>query len=453
MKAEVFTFALAMVLSATIATGVLPRWTPLNPDDDLARVIRAYDLRPLPTKVLVTSPKYLLGQALFFDPVLSGARDVSCATCHLPSHGTSDGLAQSIGTGGVGNGAERLLERGALLRRNSLDLWNRDNNAVVSLFWDGRVEAQGPDGSAFRSPLGSELPEGIENTLAAQSLFPLIEHGEMLGTTAVHADEGLPGPHGGMPNELAEAMETAGSVAVYQALFDRLMALDAELPDEWQLRYRDVFLAAYPETDLEDLTAAHLANAIAHFEELAFATRDTPWDRYLAGEAGALTYDQKRGALLFYGKGQCGACHSGQMLSDFEFHSVGVPSVEGQPSDFGRYEVTGLEGDRYLFRTPPLRNVTLTAPYFHNGTAATLEIVVLQHLDPLGAANGYKESGEHRMSGAEIDAISPLLENGMTLQPEETAQIISFLEALSSPEGTVPNIVPDAVPSGLSVEQ
>jgi len=139
-----------VLLAAIIATAALLLHKGTSGSDQdldwlLAKVIREYNLRPLQTRRFEADPKYVLGQALFFDPVLSGTRDVSCATCHQLRYGTGDGLRRSIGVLGVGIGPARRLTRGSSVHpRNALDLWNRDNNAVKALFWDGRVEVLDP---------------------------------------------------------------------------------------------------------------------------------------------------------------------------------------------------------------------------------------------------------------------------------------------------------------------
>ena len=116
-------------------------------DVKLERTIDHYNLRPLAVRQFEDDPKYILGQALFFDNVLSGNRDTSCATCHLWNRGSSDALPVSIGTNGKGLGENRIITNGFEIEhpRNSLDLWNRDNNSVKALFWDGRVEMMDPE--------------------------------------------------------------------------------------------------------------------------------------------------------------------------------------------------------------------------------------------------------------------------------------------------------------------
>lgn len=107
-------------------------------DARLQQIVAIYNLRPLEIREYSADPEMRLGQALFFDPIISGDRDVSCSSCHLLSYGLTDGLPRSIGVGGVGFGPGRHLLHGLSIHpRRSLDLWNRDNNAVSSFFWTG----------------------------------------------------------------------------------------------------------------------------------------------------------------------------------------------------------------------------------------------------------------------------------------------------------------------------
>lgn len=431
-------------------------------DHFLAHVVRAYDLKPLPTKPFETTAKYKLGQMLFFDPILSGNRDISCGTCHLLDRGTSDGLDFSIGTGGSGLGERRTLPDGRPQQpRNALDLSNRDNNWVKAMFWDGRVEALDPIKKTFRSPLGDELPSGLENTMAVQALFPLAQEDEMLGLPGDRSPSSLPGPHADQENEIARATaHLHGATKIQQALdlvMTRLLGDEDQSFQPWQRDYRKLFHDAYPQLSAQAYSIVEVANALAHFEEIAFATRATPWDRYLAGDPSGIAPAAKRGAFLFFGKGRCAVCHSGPLFSDFRYHSIGVkshgPGYDGDGEDLGRYRVTGFDADRYKFRTPPLRNVTRTAPYFHNGSATTLEEAIRQHLDPLYYADKYDETGAHAMTLAQIDSVSPILTLKTALHPEDVAAIIEFLSALEDEGPTnVGEIVPISVPSGLPVQ-
>lgn len=133
--------------------------------------------------------------------------------------------------------------------------------------------------------------------------------------------------------------------------------------------YMAPFRNAFPDSD-EPLSADHLAAAIASFER-TLNTPNAPLDRYLMGDDEALTDEQQAGMMAFVDQG-CIACHRGPNFSDSGFHPIQVPGSD----DPGRFAVTSDQADRQAFRTASLRNVALTYPYFHDGSAATLEEAV-----------------------------------------------------------------------------
>lgn len=121
----------------------------------------------------------------------------------------------------------------------------------------------------------------------------------------------------------------------------------------------------------DPVTASNMAKAIAAFER-TLITPNSPYDRYLSGDKDALDASAQRGFDLFQKKG-CIACHNGPALTDSGFHIIHVPGSV----DLGRYNVTKEDSDKYSFRTPTLRNVELTAPYFNNGSVNTLDAAVV----------------------------------------------------------------------------
>jgi cytochrome c peroxidase len=421
-------------------------------DRDLARAVREFNIRPLEVRRFEADPKFKLGQALFFDPILSGPRNVSCATCHLMAYGTSDGLAHSIGVGGDGLGPIRRMARKTDEHiRNALDLWNRDNNAVRSLFWDGRVEIVDPEGRVFRSPLGRDLPKGLDNALAVQALFPLVTPDEMLGYPNDRSAADLPAGHAGLANELGRSLQSGSDGSHIQDAHNRIMRrlLGTENKAAWQKAYVSLFREAYPRRT--EFSIVDLANAIAHFEEMAFATRDSLWERHLLGDTSALSVEGRRGAVIFYGKGRCVVCHRGSLFSDFSYHSIGVFGTwpTDRAEDLGRWNATRVDKDRYKFRTPPLRNVTKTAPYFHDGSERTLKGAIERHLDPLSRSNRYKPDGSFAMTVKQIDAISPILLPRIEVSDREVNDIIAFLTSLEYEPTDLDAIIPRSVPSGL----
>ena len=133
--------------------------------------------------------------------------------------------------------------------------------------------------------------------------------------------------------------------------------------------YREHFATAFPD-DEEPIIAENIAFAIASFER-TLNTPNSPFDRYLRGDDGAMTAQQIEGMKLFVDSG-CVACHNGPVLSDGNFHRFELPGSK----DEGRFIVTGDEADMYAFRTPTLRNVAVTYPYFNNGSVSNLRDAV-----------------------------------------------------------------------------
>lgn len=379
-----------------------------------------------------------LGQALAFDKILSGNRDVSCMTCHLPQFAGTDGRSLSIGVGGSGLGPERVHPQGIFIPRNAPAVFNLQ--AVGPMFWDGRVELDGS--GRVHSPAGGALTPAMAATfefgaLSAQGMFPVLSRAEMRGS-------------GG--NELA-AIPDDDPAAVWRGLMARLGAIPA---------YRRLFEAAYPGTRFEEMTFAHASNAIAGFLTTAFASSDSPWDRFLAGSNGALGTIELQGAQAFLGA-RCSLCHNGPAFTDNRFHNVAVAQVGpgvAEGDDIGRMMVTGDPADRYAFRTTPLRNVALTGPYGHDGAYLTLRDFVahysasdekLRHFDPRGLEPALQGTLRHNADA--ILATRDTLLDGVVFTEETIDQVTAFLEALTDPAARhLQRVVPGRVPSGLPVD-
>ncbi len=440
--------------------------------------------------------KVELGRLLFFDKILSGNRNISCATCHHPAHASADGVALGIGEGGAGLGPERHVPEGAAVLgrvpRNAPSLRFLGAREFTTLFHDGRVEAapDGPWPSGFWTPAREQLPEGLDNVLAAQAMFPVLSDLEMAG--------------GRGENPVADAAALrrfAGEGGAWDLLADRLREIPA---------YVALFEAAFPEIDgPTGITFVHAANAIAAFEAAAFRSDDSPFDRYLrSGEPDHLSPAAQRGMALFYGPAGCAACHAGKFQTDHQFHAIAMPQIgpgkgdgtddsyfraTGYPArleDFGRAPISGDPADRYRFRTPSLRDVALTGPWGHAGAFETLEAVVRHHLDPPASLEAYRLAEGHlpeiaaveqamaegaayghepvnparradfalrdgwvqsraplraRLAAANERAVTPL-------DDAAVADILAFLEALTDPRSReMEHLLPDRVPSGLPV--
>lgn len=167
------------------------------------------------------------------------------------------------------------------------------------------------------------------------------------------------------------------------------------------------------------VTAGRVAQALAAFERTV-VSGPSPYDRHLAGERGVMSAGALRGLELFEGKARCFRCHNGPDLSNQGFANLGV-GLGGPGSDLGREAITGDPDDHGRFKTPSLRNVALTWPYFHDGSALTLEAVI-EWYDRGGQVN---ENLDPR--------IQPL---GLT--PAEKQDLKAFLEALTGPLPEIP---------------
>ena len=173
----------------------------------------------------------------------------------------------------------------------------------------------------------------------------------------------------------------------------------------YQQQFREVFGA---EVNLQGI-----AEAIAAFERTVVST-NSPFDKYVMGDAKAMDEAAVRGMALFKGKARCLLCHNGPNFTDNQFHNLGVPQVGPLKEDLGRYNVTRQERDRGAFKTPTLRSVIETAPYMHDGAFKTLEEVI-DFLDGGGGQN---------------PTLSPLVKP-LGLTKDEKADLLVFLKALT----------------------
>jgi len=401
-----------------------------------------------------------LGRLLFFDKILSGNQNISCATCHHPLTATTDWLSLPVGEGGVGLARTRSTGAGVLERvpRNAPHVFNLGAAEFRTMFHDGRVQEDAGAPGGFFSPAGADLPSGLDNALAAQAMFPVTSPTEMAGRDG--------------DNPVADAAAAGDLPAVWGMLADRLRGIDG---------YVERFVAAFDDVGAaEDITFVHAANAIGAFEAAAFRADRSPFDRYLRGDRNAMTVDARRGMRLFYGRAQCSGCHAGVFQTDHRFHAIGVPQIgpgkgDNLPGyddgldDFGRERVSGLEQDRFRFRTPTLRNVVATGPWGHDGAYNDLAAMVRHHLDPWSALDSYDpaqtvlppddvlaptdfacyEDPVRRaavMSAIEIEPVA--------LDTRELADLLAFLEALTD-RGFhgLRDAIPMEVPSGIPVAE
>lgn len=176
---------------------------------------------------------------------------------------------------------------------------------------------------------------------------------------------------------------------------DRVVATLNSIPE-----YVELFKRAFP-GDPNPVTFDNVGSAIGVFERgLVTPGR---WDKYLEGDAGALTITEKAGFDKFYGSG-CANCHTGTYLGGSQYQRLGLVKAWPETHDPGRFAVTGKETDRSVFKVPSLRNVEKTAPYYHDGSVPTLRKAI-------------QMMGEYQV--------------GKTLSQQDSASIEAFLKSLT----------------------
>lgn len=334
-----------------------------------------------------TPARVVLGRLLFWDPLLSGSKDVACATCHHPAFGYSDGLRLSVGVNGKGLGVQRTFIEGApvhFVKRNSQTVLNTAFNGLAAsgsatpsqapMFWDLRVS-------------------GLE----AQALEPIKSADEMRGDAYTEAIA------------LNTVVARIRAIPSYVTLFD----------------------AAFG-GGRASVTAANVGRALAAFERSLVAV-NSPYDRYMRGDQSAMTAEQVAGMQAFQRVG-CANCHSGPMFSDFQPHVLGVPANGDAPVLDAGINDTGA------FRTPTLRNLGSTGPYMHSGVFASLGEVV-QFYNRAGRGRGGR--GGNNAAQLQLD---PLLRQLRGVQGSGR-EIAAFLTALN--DDNYDRTIPERVPSGL----
>jgi cytochrome c peroxidase len=345
--------------------------------------------QPAPPDNPTTTERVALGRLLFWDPVLSGQKDVACATCHHPSFGYSDGLDLSIGIHGEGLGTARVFAPGEAIRRVK-----RNSQSILNVVFNGLTA------SSASAPASAPMFWDVRvKSLEAQAVE------EMRG-------EGYP-ESGALPTVVS-----------------RLNAIP---------EYRRLFARAFGGND--PITEQNLGRALAAFQRTLVAA-DAPFDRYMRGDATALDPQQLSGMERFQSIG-CVNCHSGPMFSDFARHVLAVPdNPKLSESDSGVDKT-------YAFRTPSLRSLGATGPYMHNGVFASLPEVI-NFYQRISRGGGRRGGGGARGINPAVDPdrIDPLARQ-LNMRGRGQRDLIAFLGALDDPE--FDRTVPESVPSGLPV--
>lgn len=420
---------------------------------EVRRLAVEEDLVALPPAPRVRRDLVKLGQALAFDQILSGNRDISCMTCHHPTLATGDARQLSIGQGARGLGKERVHPDNVFIPRNAPPLFNM--HALANLFWDGRVSFED---SILVTPAGAQVTPAMQavfefGAISALPLFPVTSRSEMRG----NLKDGR--PRRGPDNELAR-IDDADFTGIWKALMARLGNIR---------EYRELFEEAYPGTHFRDMTFAHASNAMAGFFVDRFDFSRTPWDRFLAGDNRALSTTELRGALAFMSpQANCSSCHDGGAFTDVNFHNTALAQFgpgKGHGAlgndDFGREGVTGAVGDRYRFRTTPLRNVELTGPFGHAGQFVKLLDFVKHYSNADEQLRNYDRTQIERLlrdqfvfNTEDVIATRSGRLDDVLFTNTEAELITKFLEALTDPRARdLTSSIPFRVPSGLPVQR
>ena len=370
MRRQFATFCCAALLTATFSAKIAadaPRPGPLAEPKPADQPGLPHDLyaASIPADNPLTPDKIILGKKLFFETRLSADNSTSCATCHDPDKGFSDQLATAKGI------------RNQLGHRNAPTILNAMFN--VTQFWDGRAPS-----------------------LEEQAKLPILNPIEM----------GQKAP--------ADVVAKLAAIPEYRDDFRKVFARGPDYGD--------------------------MAKAIAAYERTQ-ATFDTRFDRFLAGDGVALSASERRGWTIFNGKGRCMTCHAvnptSPMFSDNLFHNIGVAAhkpdfvelarkaigivqqgntkqidelaLQTDLSELGRFLVTKQTADIGAFKTPGLRNVLLTHPYFHDGSQDTLWDTI-DHYNKGGVQNPFLDGGIQRLG----------------LTEPEIDDLVAFLAALTS---------------------
>ena len=341
---------------------------PLSSDQvGFPRVLTEYVISP----TTLRPARVALGQKLFFEPRLSGDGTVACATCHDPERAFTDGRPLSVGI------------RGHVGQRNAPTVLNA--LYYKHQFWDGRA-----------------------TTLEQQAAMPITNPFEM-GSSSV-----------------GDAVSRISSDKDYQAQF------------------KQAFGQGVNEQDMLSAIAAY---------ERTLASFDSPFDHFIAGKADAISNSAKRGWELFNTKARCQLCHAltdnqrdATLFVDNDFHNIGVgilrhrvaplaqqaerelaqgdlraidnASITSEMSVLGRFLVTKTQSDIASFKTPGLRNVMVTGPYFHDGSMQTLWDVMDHYNKGDGIADPWLDKD-----------MQPL-----ALTEPEIDELVAFLASLTSPQ-------------------
>lgn len=435
-------------------------------DHQLREKFKEYKVSAL-NPITETNPAlFELGKFLFFDKILSSDKNISCSTCHSTKMGLSSGSAFGIGNGGIGAGDQRrATDRNQYTFRHVPTLFNLGGQ--TSQFWDARVTydwqrkvlSTPEPGISGRRPYLTEVARALTlanrqngaedfTALAAQTLFPIATLFEMRSVRQPNLER----------------------PQYWDSIVKNLIG-SGKTPSQANKIYRKMFSSAFGVRDPKQINIGHVGVALGFFIRNAFTATETSFDQYLRGKEDALSLDEKRGALIFYsGKAKCAECHSGPYMTTFDVRSIGVPQaglgVAADGDDYGRYHINFVVPDKYKFKTPQLRNLSVTAPYTHSGLLKTLSEVVdhynnvnqslldfdFTRLPDIERVNSVENRSR---DAARYNSVEPEFRIPLQLTEEEKKLLVLFLEKSLTDRDSIDALKQFSkvkVPSGLAVD-
>lgn len=338
-----------------------------------------------------TADKIELGRLLFYDPILSGNKDVSCASCHHPEFGYAESLELSIGVNGKGLGRNRVFNQ-----PNDIPFTKRNSQGLLNIGFNG-IDVNG-NYQPEEAPMFWDLRA---KSLEEQALHPIRQLEEMRGRSIEEDD-------------------------IEDVIVKRLRAIP---------EYRRLFTKSFNEK--EAVTATNLQKSLAAFQR-SLVANNSRFDEFMRGNGDALTRSEKEGMQIFIQSG-CARCHSGPMLSDFKPHVLGIADNE----KLGIVD-SGINNS-FAFRTPSLRNLRFTAPYMHSGKLRTLEEVLTFYEDLHG-----KELPNKNVKKEQLDSLAIQTRVAFKSIP----LILEFLNAINDNQydKEIPNAVPSGLKVGGNIK-
>jgi cytochrome c peroxidase len=428
-----------------------------------------------------------LGRLIFFDEINGLHNDNSCAGCHAPAAGFGD--TQSIAIGVQNN---RIVGPDRAGPRNQRRAPAVVNTAFIpKLMWNGRFIANSGDPFDNSQGFHFPLPEGdtrfpandpnVKTLLAAQGHIPQTELVEMAGFS------GTSGTIGADFDQFDDSAgdlvppDTDGDGFRNEEIRTAVLARFNSSPEYLNL-FGQIFNNGSP-LPSGGITFDMIGRALAEFQ-MSLTFMNAPIDRFARGSREAMSVQQKRGALLFFGKAGCIDCHAAgpaenEMFSDFENRVIGIPQIgpvfgvakgnvifdgPGKNEDFGAEQISGDSTDRYKFRSSPLRNAAVQPTFMHNGAFTKLEDAVFHHLNVYASSLLY----DPRRAGVDNDLwnrqgpilpvlrrLDPLIVRPTPLNKREFDDLVEFvreglLDERAKPENLC-KMVPVTVPSGRPV--